>query len=122
MPDDFHALPVRSASTDDGAEMLNLADIRNALKSLMWRSVGVRRDREHLRDAADDVDHWCSYVLARQFDDPEGWELQNMLTISRLMIEAALAREETRGVHLRVDYPETDNVRWKRRITFRRDS
>ena len=120
-PDDFRALPVSNPRAEEPAEPLNLADIRNALKSLMWRSVGVRRDREHLLEAADDVDHWCSYVLARQFDDPEGWELQNMLTIARLMIEAALEREETRGVHLRVDFPATDDTHWKRRITFRRE-
>jgi L-aspartate oxidase len=121
MPDDFRAMPINNPPTEEPAEPLNLADIRNALKSLMWRSVGVRRDREHLLEAADDVNHWCSYVLARQFDDPEGWELQNMLTIARLMIEAALAREETRGVHLRIDFPETDNDHWKRRITMRRE-
>ena len=44
-------------------------------------------------------------MLARQFTDPDGWELQNMLTVARLMVEAALAREESRGVHLRTDFP-----------------
>ena len=37
------------------------------------------------------IDRWCGYVLARQFTDPDGWELQNMLTVARLMIEAALS-------------------------------
>jgi len=60
-------------------------------------------------------------VLARQFTDTSGWELQNMLTVARIIIEAALIREETRGVHYRTDFPETDDVHWKRRITFRRD-
>ena len=36
---------------------------------------------------------------------PEGWQLQNMLTVARIMIAAALEREETRGVHLRTDFP-----------------
>ena len=58
----------------------------------------------------------------RQFSDADGWELQNMLTVARLVIEAALAREETRGVHLRTDFPAADDARWKRRISFRREA
>ena len=41
--DDYRALPLANA-TVDGSEPLDLADIRNSLKSLMWRSAGVRRD------------------------------------------------------------------------------
>jgi L-aspartate oxidase len=59
-------------------------------------------------------------VLQRQFADTSGWELQNLLTVARIMIEAALAREETRGVHLRTDFPEADDAHWKRRIAFHR--
>ena len=62
------------------------------------------------------IDAWCQYVLPRQFTDPEGWELQNMLTVSRVMIDAALRREESRGVHLRSDFPEQDDLQWQRRI------
>jgi L-aspartate oxidase len=105
---------------EDGIEALDLADIRNSLKSLLWRAAGVRRDREHLAEAAELVDRWCSYVLPRQFADTLGWELQNMLTVARIIIAAALAREETRGVHLRTDFPERDDRHWKRQLSFRR--
>jgi L-aspartate oxidase len=58
--------------------------------------------------------------LARQFDSLPGWELQNLLTVARLVVEAALAREESRGVHLRADFPTQDDVRWNRHITASR--
>ncbi len=119
--DDFRALPLVNPPVDDGSEALDLADIRNSLKSAMWRSAGVRRDSEHLLEAAESIDRWCGYVLARQFSDTDGWELQNMLTVARLVIEAALKREETRGVHLRTDFPMTDDAHWKRRISFLRE-
>jgi L-aspartate oxidase len=118
--DDFRALALVNPRAEDGAEALDLDDIRNSLKSQMWRSAGVRRERGRLVEAAGAIDRWCEYVLARQFSDVEGWELQNMLTVSRIMIAAALDREETRGVHLRTDFPETDDQHWKRRIAFRR--
>jgi L-aspartate oxidase len=56
--------------------------------------------------------------LARQFADPSGWELQNMLIIARLMIRAAALREESRGAHVRTDFPQTDEA-WHRHTTFR---
>jgi L-aspartate oxidase len=120
MDDDLRALPLANPPTEDSSEPLNLSDIRNALKSLMGRDAGVRRDRTDLTEAAEAIDRWCGYVLARQFTDAEGWELQNMLTVARLVVAAALDREETRGVHFRTDFPERDDLHWKRRVTFRR--
>jgi L-aspartate oxidase len=119
--DDFHALPLENIRAEDSIEPLDLADIRNSLKSLTWRAAGVRRSGGQLAEAAEDVDRWCSYVLPRQFNEPGGWELQNMLTVARLMIRGALTREETRGVHVRTDFPQTDNQNWRRHLTFRRD-
>jgi L-aspartate oxidase len=34
-------------------------------------------------------------------------------------VQAALAREESRGVHLRTDFPELDDAHWKRHLTWR---
>jgi L-aspartate oxidase len=81
--------------------------------------VGVRRDAEGLTDATESINHWRRYVLSRQFSDPGGWELQNMLCLSRLMIEAALQRQESRGAHVRTDFPNADDEHWNRHITFR---
>jgi L-aspartate oxidase len=40
-----------------------------------------------------------------------------MLTVARLMIAGARAREESRGVHTRRDFPETDPA-WARHIAL----
>ena len=119
--DDFTAALVENPRIDAPSEPLNLADIRNSLQSLMWRKMGVRRDAEGLKEALATIDHWSRYVLPRQFADPTGWELQNMLCVSRLMIEAAIQRQETRGAHVRLDFPQTDDAHWRRRIAFRRE-
>jgi L-aspartate oxidase len=119
MHDTFRALVVENPRVEPATEPLNLADIRNSLKSLMWRDVGVRRDAEGLTDATESINHWCRYVLSRQFSDPGGWELQNMLCLARLMIEAALKRQESRGAHVRTDFPNTDDEQWNRHVTFK---
>lgn len=118
--DDFTAEVVDNPRTDATTEPLNLSDIRNSLQSLMWRNVGVRRNADDLHEALDTIEHWSRYVLARQLNDPPGWELQNMLCFGRLMIKAATQREETRGVHSRGDFPEADDAHWRRHITFHR--
>jgi L-aspartate oxidase len=117
---DFRVFPLANPVVSPPAEPLDLADIRNSLKAAMWRSCGVRRRGEFLAEALESVDQWRRYVLARQFDDSEGWELQNMLTLSRVMIQAALVREESRGVHLRTDFPQLDDARWNRHLWFER--
>jgi L-aspartate oxidase len=119
-PSDFRVFPLASPVVAPPAEPLDLVDIRNSLKAVMWRACGVRKTGEALHDALESVDGWRRYVLARQFDDREGWELQNMLTLSRVMIQAALAREESRGVHLRTDFPQMDDARWNTHLWFLR--
>ncbi|MCA9083343.1 MAG: L-aspartate oxidase [Planctomycetaceae bacterium] len=88
-------------------EALDLTDIRNSLRSLMWRNVGISRNEQELIAAQHQLDFWASYVCRRDLSEPAGWELQNMMLVSRIMTAAALARRESRGVHLRSDYPET---------------
>ena len=115
------ALPLENPRVEWSGEPLDIADIRNSLKSLMWRACGVRRDADGLAEAAKDIAGWCRYVLPRQFSNPIGWELQNMLTLAGLMIEAASLRTETRGGHVRTDYPNQDDVAWNRHLCFHRD-
>jgi L-aspartate oxidase len=98
---------------------LNLGDIRDSLRALMWRSVGITRDRKGLTEAADQVDFWCRYALSHVFDSPTGWTLQNMLTVARLMIATATEREESRGVHTRKDFPTTEPS-WAHHIALKR--
>ncbi|MGE0719292.1 MAG: FAD-binding protein [Alphaproteobacteria bacterium] len=47
-------------------------------------------------------------------------ELRAMLVAGRLHCLAALERQESRGAHQRLDYPERDDGRWSRRIVLRR--
>ena len=107
------------AENGDAAAALDLADIRNSLRALMWRHVGVERSGESLAEALSAVEGWCRYVLPRQFADPQGWQLQNMLEVARLTIRGAIDRRETRGVHFRADFPAT-SAAWRAHIGWLR--
>ena len=101
-----HAAP---ASEPDG---LDVADVTNSLRSLMVRNLGIVRDAGRLAEAARDIGFWCRYVLPRELGAKAGWELQNLLTVARLMADAATHRDESRGTHYRSDFPARDDERW----------
>jgi L-aspartate oxidase len=117
MPDRREVLPLEHRQNVAAAVPLDAGDIANSLRSLMTRQMGIVREARGLAEARGNVDFWCQYVLPRPFDGREGWELQNILILARLMIAAATERTESRGGHYRSDYPERDDANWVRHIT-----
>jgi len=108
--DDFAVPSIRSdwETSEGDDEDLNITDLRNSLSSLMWRQVGIERTEESMAAAADQVEFWDRFVSSREFAEVAGWELQNLLLVAQLVIASARARTESRGVHLRRDFPGTD--------------
>jgi L-aspartate oxidase len=115
-PDTFVVPPVEGDFRPDNAGTLDVADLTNSLRSLMVRAMGIVRNRAGLLEAERTVAFWCRYVLRREFTARPGWELQNLLTVARLMIWSALERTESRGVHFRSDHPARDDARWLRHV------
>jgi L-aspartate oxidase len=89
---------------------VNIQDITYSLKSLMWRAMGVKRTGEEIEVAEGRIDLWASAVRDLAPDEPRTWELENMLALAQLACIAARAREESRGVHYRNDFPESDEA------------
>ena len=86
---------------------------RENLQSLMWRNVGITRNGTRLLLSARILNLW-----QRTMPSPEtasDFELRNMLTVARLIVESALARRESRGAHQRADFPET-SLDWQRHV------
>jgi L-aspartate oxidase len=95
---------------------LDTADVRNSLRSLMWRNVGITRRAKPLAEAQEIIRFWQRYVMDKVFDTPEGWECQNMLTVSLLIAHSASLRQESRGVHYRMDHTATDDKHYRKHI------
>jgi L-aspartate oxidase len=115
----FTARRIVSNNPRSDRTTLDLADIRNSLRSVMWRNAGIVRVGARLAEAKEIICFWGRYVLDKEFFDPAGWEVQNMLTAALLVVECAYRRAETRGVHYREDFPQTDPA-WARHQTLRR--
>jgi len=82
----------------------------------MWRNVGITRSDTPMVEAQEIIRFWQRYVMDKAFDCPEGWECQNMLTVSLLMAQAAQQRCESRGTHFRRDFPNIDDKKFKEHI------
>lgn len=97
---------VRPSSTGE----LDLEDVRSSLRSAMWKNVGIARTGGKLADAVDMLRFWARYTLDKIFDDPEGWETQNMLLVASIMAQSAAWREESRGCHARMDFVKEEHA------------
>lgn len=84
---------------------LDLSDVRSSLRSAMWKNVGLERAGQKLEGVVEMIDFWARYTLDKIFDDPAGWETQNMLLSAWLTARSALWREESRGCHVRAEWP-----------------
>lgn len=85
------------------------------LQTILWDKVSIIKDGDDLRYVADLLFTWQS-LLPAPIDRPS-LELKNMLLNARLMTEAALVREESRGAHFRSDFPNTSE-KWRKHIIF----
>ena len=93
------------------APPLGLSD----LQAIMGSNAGIVRSESKLRRAASVLSAW-SRAMPLPNDRPS-YELVNLVLVGRLITEAALIREESRGAHFREDYPDP-SPQWQKHIVL----
>jgi L-aspartate oxidase len=88
------------------------------LRKLMWEKAGLLRDAEGLNEAKVGLQS-----IAEQMNDAPrdraGLELKNLHAIGSLIVDSALAREESRGAHFRNDFPGRNDAEFARHSIVR---
>ncbi|MFE0702958.1 L-aspartate oxidase [Streptomyces sp. NPDC058872] len=103
---------------------LPVAGARSRIQRIMTSGAGVLRSEASLRGAAEALDALHGDAVAGGTDDTkaaepgvDSWETTNLLCVARVLVAAALRREETRGCHWREDRPERDDA-WRRHLVI----
>lgn len=95
--------------------------IKHELQTLMERHCGVFRDQATLQSALPKLDALNQRLAQVGIADHsnvfnterlQAYELDNLLVIAYATVHSALARQESRGAHSRIDYPERDDQAW----------
>lgn len=105
----------RSTSDPDGerfdggrrmeAASFDEASLRRQLQMTMWKNAGIIRSSRSLEEAEGLISEGLS--VAGDCSGTRGeWECRNLLTVSALVIQGALRREESVGAHYREDFPD----------------
>ena len=88
--------------------------VRERMRALMWDEIGIRRHQAGLDRARAVLETWAS---ALPDNGVESHETANLALVGWAMAEAALRREESRGAHYRIDFPDLRRE-WRRRQLF----
>ena len=92
-------------------EEYDYESLKANLKDIMWNNVGIIRNEEGLKRAKKEVEKLKKdFKRRRKCLNKSEYEYRNMLTVSSLIIQGALARKESRGAHCRSDYKQTVEV------------
>tara|TARA_Y100000992_G_scaffold32458_1_gene18215 strand:- start:401 stop:2020 length:1620 start_codon:yes stop_codon:yes gene_type:complete len=96
----------------DSTEKFIISHNWDELRKIMWNYVGIVRSNKQLKIAQDKIEliekeineHYYQYTISNDL-----LELRNIIHVSKLIIQSAIERKESRGLHYSIDYPNISN-------------
>jgi L-aspartate oxidase len=92
------------------------------LRAMMWEKAGLLRDAHGLRGAQAWLRDCAGRTGEGNRSSRSAIELNNLHTVATVIVNSALAREESRGAHFRNDFPKRDDLKFLKHSVMRSDS
>jgi L-aspartate oxidase len=109
----------KKAASQNGPVDAGIEELIVQIQDLMWKNAGIVRMRPGMQDAVKALE-----ALAPRVAHPRTrrtWEAANLHLAGSLVLRAALAREESRGAHYRIDYPLHDDKKFLKHSVVKGD-
>lgn len=107
------------ALSRSGVPIQAVVERRLKLQKIMLRYAGLVRSGKGLMKGLEELKRQLP-IFDACLTRVEEYEFANMLTCSLLSMQSALDREESRGAHYREDFPERDDLVWRKNIVLQR--
>ena len=109
--------------TTDSDEVSLVSHNWDEIRRFMWDYVGVVRSNKRLERAMRRITNIQEEIRQYYWDfkvTSDLIELRNIATVSELIIQCAMKRKESRGLHYTIEYPHRDDVNWLKDTVLKR--